>query len=533
MIGVTFAPVSAFADWQIILGKPEKPPICTAILTPSETSTGASDLRLRLLSDTGKDLRFSTVRSNEAAFELVLGDLRAPLAAFSLRDIAKLRDAPMWQALLGADRFHMTQSADVALPASARFDGIEVGALLADMGARCGLLTASPDGQEAEDALALGSDARRLVNATVFRVLDEVRAKQLVSDVFSDASRDRMARALQRLGAPPARFLDEDSLETLLGHVGVSIAPAFEAVTDFSQGVAGASQDRRWGMINRQGAWIIAPRFDAAAPPSNGYLSLRSSGIWRLFDGSGARVSRIRSDEAVHCDGGVCRTVRKGAVTYRSAVDGRKISGPWDRGTVFDRGIALVEREGLWRRLFADGTLGVETHAAAEMRAPVAGLLVAKATATSGWRFLNHETLRPYGDVFDDIAVSGRTVAAGLINQRWGLVSVREGAFIQEPRFSSIGQFGRGLAPATLDGQFWGYVRRDGAWAIAPTFLQADRFAQGYAGVKTRSGDFGLIDSRGDVVLDPLFEALRPMVSGQAAIRFGQKWGFVSKDLLE
>ena len=120
------------------------------------------------------------------------------------------------------------------------------------------------------------------------------------------------------------------------------------------------------------------------------------------------------------------------------------------------------------------------------------------------------------------------------------------GRFLGEPKFSAIGEFSEGLAPAVCQGQgqyetWTGYIDRFGVEVIGFEFLDAGAFRNGLApaSVAGAYGEFGFgltphygfIDHDGDWVVSPQYEAVHWFDEGVGPVCVDGKWGVI--DLAE
>ena len=98
----------------------------------------------------------------------------------------------------------------------------------------------------------------------------------------------------------------------------------------------------------------------------------------------------------------------------------------------------------------------------------------------------------------------------------------------RRPLVGEIGMEGQ----TTEDVYLWGFVDQHGAEVLAPKFLDATDFSEGYAFVVANDGTklFGIIDKSGKYVHEPAFDEATPFSESLAAVRAGEKWGYVDLD---
>ena len=68
------------------------------------------------------------------------------------------------------------------------------------------------------------------------------------------------------------------------------IAPAFDAVGPFRDGMAPARLGPAWGFIGRTGNWLVTPRFQAVKAASQGLAAVEIGGRWGVIAVSPARI---------------------------------------------------------------------------------------------------------------------------------------------------------------------------------------------------------------------------------------------------
>jgi 8-oxo-dGTP pyrophosphatase MutT (NUDIX family) len=111
---------------------------------------------------------------------------------------------------------------------------------------------------------------------------------------------DRALEAYLRLGG--AAELCPIKRGGLWGYADASwqvvIAPKFEGADRFDGDVACAKQGKRWGLIDRTGAWVAEPRFDRVWTPwSEDYVGASIDGKWGAINRRGHFIIKPQFDE--------------------------------------------------------------------------------------------------------------------------------------------------------------------------------------------------------------------------------------------
>ncbi|MCR9132270.1 MAG: WG repeat-containing protein [bacterium] len=84
------------------------------------------------------------------------------------------------------------------------------------------------------------------------------------------------------------------------------------------------------------------------------------------------------------------------------------------------------------------------------------------------------------------------------------------------------------LFPVLLNGE-WGYINKKGAMVIEPRFQRAYDFSEGLAVVR-ESWRWKYIDETGEEAFDGYFEDLQSFSEGRAAVRVDGRWGYINLD---
>lgn len=228
------------------------------------------------------------------------------------------------------------------------------------------------------------------------------------------------------LGHGTSKPLFAVRVDGLLGLIDISgklvVTPQFENIREFTEGVAAALKNRRWGYIDEDGAWVIEPRFASAGP----------------FSSERATVTLTSGSKVGYID-------KKGNLV---------ISPQFDCSGLFVDGIARVGTRTLGSHIkssFADVGMSCNywfiDDAGNPVDRPSEALLRERL-----------ETKKP-----DKVAVT-RFKQEG----KFGLKD-KLGRIILEPQFAYIAPFRRGLAIVTLASGDEGYVNTTGRVVWKPT----------------------------------------------------------------
>lgn len=273
--------------------------------------------------------------------------------------------------------------------------------------------------------------------------------------------------------------------------------PDFAEALSFSGGIAAVKSEAGWGLINRQGGFVLEPALaeidtctDArgyeSACFSSGLLAAKAGELWGYLDRAGRWVIPPRFARARRFSEGLAAAGEKdGPIGYIDARGDWIISPRFADALWFSQGRAIALRQG-------------------------------------------GEADQPGSQAVGDIALidaAGRELAIldlGLDDSSKPDLSVVESQLL-----SVVDYFQSGLLPARRKGQ-WGYIDRNGDWTIEPQFDLANPFVGGTAFVAmfTRPPDasvaagekrIGFIDLRGRWVIGPMFG--EPLVLGDG--RYG------------
>jgi hypothetical protein len=251
------------------------------------------------------------------------------------------------------------------------------------------------------------------------------------------------------------------------------IAPRFEMVGRFSEGLAPAALGGKFGFVDLSGQFVIPAKFDAARGFSEGLAAVSLNGSWGYLNKSGTIVIPLRFGRSPAEPVGKLSALLHTIASVDDASD-------------FSEGLASVRTPGSALSGYID----------------TRGRMVIPPRFTLASDF--HEGLalvEEYSEV--------PNVGGGFID--------KTGQFVIRTPHRGMWGFSEGLAPAESNGKY-GFIDHVGRFAIPATFDYAFPFHEGLAAV--RLGDsFGYINKAGSLVVAPQhFARVLEFSAGLAAV---------------
>lgn len=317
----------------------------------------------------------------------------------------------------------------------------------------------------------------------------------------------------QRAGPPNALFdvMEHDRGGFIDSAGTIAIPLCFEAVGDFSEGLARFERDGRWGYLDSVGNVVIQPVFPWAEEFHEGLAHVQAAGSplgyegrWGYIDKSGTMVippiySQILGD-----------------------TDGDE--------SAFHEGFAIVEIEGdkfSSRKGFIDHTGKLEISARFTYVYPFAeGVAAATESenAEGGWGYIDKAGNWAVAPQFDwassfrfDLAPVNRKRDCGYIDKSGTRVLELAAPSPPEDCASAWGDFTDGLSRWRY-GSHYGFIDRKGNLVIPARFDLTFGFSEGLAAVQIGKR-WGFIDTSGKMVI-PLqdFSSVKPFHNGLSRV---------------
>ncbi len=111
-----------------------------------------------------------------------------------------------------------------------------------------------------------------------------------------------------------------------------------------------------------------------------------------------------------------------------------------------------------------------------------------------------------------------------------------------DAQFDWAAPFHEGFAQVMINDEGHFFIDKKGNNAFGVVFTDNEYFSEGLAAVATGDYDdtdddsdnwscknWGFINTKGEMVIAPIYDKAEPFSSGMAAVRVGKKWGYIDK----
>ena len=377
-----------------------------------------------------------------------------------------------WVAYTGRQAWYITESDSLLYPrAWNHISTLSEHTLLVQQGTKMGVI-----GKGGEELLPCRFDS--IVPGGAFFWAGSAFQGRWRWQLYDDVGHKLSKREYQEVG-PMGERLFPVKREGLWGYLNTrgeeQIPCRYDAVRAFNNREALVKYLGRWGIINKDGDWIMRPDFEQLEA-GHGTDYLRHAGFrsYLLRPESGTRV--MTDSRLIKVPQGYMEDDRHGRYGFRD--QGGEVVLPM----IYD-------------------SLAWETDA----------VIYARKGDENGWFNLSGRRIFTLRESYQDFIPleDGNFLIRSL--GRWGMVN-QQGEFQIANRYDSLRPFAEEMAGFMLIGH-WGFIDKAERIAIQPNYDAAGDFRNGLA-VVGNEGNFGLINLRGEVVLPLRYDAVSPQKNG-------------------
>lgn len=286
------------------------------------------------------------------------------------------------------------------------------------------------------------------------------------------------------------------------------IAPLYDEAYPFSNGVAIVEKDSKWGIVDKNGDYVVPCKYDNIAPSiKDGVVPFRINNKYGIVSISGREL--ITAYDAINVfSEGLAWVEKDGKRGYIDKEGCEIIPLLFDECSDFSEGLAVVKENGLYGFIDKTGKLVIPCQFS--MAYPFScGRARIKSDGKYGYINMQGETVIPcqYEDCPSYATASKDfcdNIAIVCLNDKWGTID-RAGNILAPLKYDAIFDFVEGIACMRADNGKCGYLNEKGEEIIPPCLTNGNDFSEGYAVVfkgERQHFVYGLVDKYGNVYIN-------------------------------
>lgn len=308
------------------------------------------------------------------------------------------------------------------------------------------------------------------------------------------------------------------------GRTVVSLSQ-YRGIDIFSDGLARARRDKKWGYIDQTGKLIIDCLFDYTSFFSDGITEVQNDGKWGFIDKTGKIIIDCQFEETrSFSTNGLAMVKKDGKWGFINKTGKMVISNKYDDASSFyDSGLAVVEKDG---KKFCIDESG-KTMPFDEVRESSKNGLAAVRKGNK-WGFINQNRKLVIDCQFDGATNFSDDGLAGVNKEgKRGYID-QTGKVVIDLQFEQVWEFYKGYGTVLKGGKL-GVVDRTGRVIVDYLYDAISFFpAEGLTPVK-KNGKWGFVDITGKLVADCQFDKVEYFRDGLCAVMKGDKWGYIDE----
>lgn len=288
---------------------------------------------------------------------------------------------------------------------------------------------------------------------------------------------------------------------------------AYEALLPFSEGLAGAKQEEKWGFIDKAENWVIPPIYDKVFGFSQGTACAKLGDKAIILNAQGNMISEHPYNRYINYSEGILRTSTSEGMVYRTPEGNPLGEVAFRNGNPFVDGWASVENYKHKYLLGRDGTFAWPNGFEKIIHFLGTGYLGMQGGKSV--LVLQDGTVGKFGGK-GTVRWFNPTLVWAKSNRGFRLYDW-EGNVLNDAFLLDTKPFHDGFAPAaTKNG--WGLMDEKGNWVIEPSYISIGPFNSEMIVVRTRKGSF-LRTLQGDSIPLPPFLKASEIHQGSFAIQ--------------
>ena len=337
-------------------------------------------------------------------------------------------------------------------------------------------------------------------NREVLKMLLEAKADVIIRDNKGNDARSYLKRGDKKLLALFDDYVNPKQSEAASDDMPETEDDFLYVMSEndnnyFHEGTARVKVDGKWGLVGKDGKWLLAPEYDWVSSFIDGLAIVMKEGWSGVIDIVGRKVVPLRYDRIHLFSEGLAHVMLCEKEGFIDETGKKIIPLIYDEASGFKGGLARVnigEYQGL------GGKWGFIDKSGKEI-VPLEYEMV--------WDFVG------------GMAVVMQNGQLGFVNS--------SGVVVVPPRYARVDDFSEGLA-VVCHLEKWGVIDITGKEVIPVKYDYMKSFSDGVALV-VLNNKHGFIDKKGNEVVPIIYDDIEPFSEGLAQVKLNGKYGFVNK----
>lgn len=312
----------------------------------------------------------------------------------------------------------------------------------------------------------------------------------------------------------------------VIDHKGnVTVDVRYHKVGEFKEGRVAMQCGGKWTFANESGEHISDCIFGRVQDFSEGLAAVRHKGKWGYINPSGDMVIAPKYSKAGNFTSGLAWVMYKGKYGYIDQNGSFVIAPEYLKSADFQENIAIVSSQGKMGVIDRRGKFVIAPQYQAIETFGKNGLAAVR-YKSGKWGLINRKGEKVLSGKYSKIESFSEGLAAVYKDRKYGFID-STGSEVIKAQFDRVGAFSEGKASIFLDGK-WGYIDRSGTVIITPQFKNCADFKDHKAVVELGYKEFGLIDTAGNYLIEPIYQSITPFSQGISTVSKNYSFGFIN-----
>lgn len=325
-------------------------------------------------------------------------------------------------------------------------------------------------------------------------------------------------------------YEDEEGLWGFTDENGeIIIAPQFEEVGEFEEGLAWVCDEEGYGYIDKEGRLVIPIKFSYACDFKKGTALVEDEnlGISYFIDKTGEKIGKGNYSDISpdFIDDNTVGTLLSGKQILLNRL-GRPISNAYDHIEATDDGEHWY---------FEENGIGGIMNSKGEVIIHPGDYDFEHANFSDGMILVNKDDLYGYVNEegkltipfkYEDAKDFDDGLAIVRLNGKAGFINTTNMA-LGEIKYDEVYSFQEGRAPVKLN-EKWGFINKQGQEVIPLIYDQVYKFNEGLGAVR-KGTKWGFIDHEGNEVIPFVFDLVWDFKDGKAKVRKNNREYYIDK----